>query len=608
MKYRLFLIIATSVVLGSTTSCSWDNEFVDSTDGDQKASISFNVNVGTLPNPEVSTRGYTTSSSESGYTFNGDEYVAVGLTHPSGSEVIKQYLVGAGNSGGNSLTYKKEADGTTTGNTFDWYSTTETGVSIRAWSDGVSTAASTPVVDPDGHTFTVETTQSGNVKELLYSPANSYSYTTSAINIPLYHQLSRIVVTIIRENSSNAVSSLTIGHNSNGNRVPITGTFTKPTGTGVNYGTWSVASEATQSAHWGVITPKAETAGSVYSAVVIPGGATEYPANTRLFNITIGSESFAYKVPTGGLTLEAGKQYNYTITVENMGITVTSNITDWNAAVPGTDFTHGDGLAFSRSVKMNPLWYVAEYNVASSTSFATTDNAGAWYKWATAMTNFSANRTASSYDGYENGNVSISGFTWHLPSLSEWKSITPTDNIWGFSFDSESNCYQSTSTVKFGYNSETKTVGVAEKSLWHKVSSTEMHAIRFLGTLYCSAWIYAWSGSTLTISATLIDPISDDGTGLAAKNWYNNYWSSTTWGNDDIACAVQRRFYARGHNGNKPEGTWGADWTGTRGFYWSTTDEGTSSNPETFYFYNGFAGWSEFDKAYLFPVRLFRDN
>lgn len=414
MKYRLFLIIATSVVLGSiNTSCSRDNEPVAS-DGDQKAPISFNVNIGTLPTPTVTTRGYTTNSSESGYTFNGDEYVAVGLTHSSGSEVIKQYLVGAGNSGGNSLTYKKEADGTTTGNTFDWLSTTETGVSIRAWSDGVSTTASTPVVDPDGHTFTVETTQLGNVRELLYSPAASHSYTTSAINIPLYHQLSRIVVTIIRENTSNAISSVTIGHDSDGNRVPITGTFTKP-GSGDNYGSWSVATETSQSTHWSVITPKEETTGSVYSAVVIP---TTYTADMRLFNITIGTQTFAYNVPTGGKTFEAGKQYNYTITVGNKGITVTSNITDWTDAADESsttpDFTHGEGLAVHSRL---PIEYVAPYDMKSATEMATDNHVNNSYYFYGGGTSFSTNLVnfinGTAYPGY------------HLPSTFEWMSILP---------------------------------------------------------------------------------------------------------------------------------------------------------------------------------------
>lgn len=577
MKYRLFLMMATFVGLGSiNTSCSRDNEPVAS-DGDQKAPISFNVNIGTLPTPTVTTRGYTTNSSESGYTFNGDEYVAIGLTHPSGSEVIKQYLVGAGNSGGNSLTYKKEADGTTTGYTFDWHSTTETGVSIRAWSDGVSTAASTPVVDPDGHTFTVEMTQSGNVKELLYSPAASYSYTTSAINIPLYHQLSRIVVTIIRENTSNAISSVTIGHDSDGNRVPITGTFTKP-GSATNYGSWSVASEATQSTHWNVITPKAETAGSVYSAVVIP---TTYAVGLRLFNITIGTQTFAYKVPMGGKTFEAGKQYNYTITVGNKGITVTSNITDWTDAVNGTDFAHGDGLAVLKNVKMNPLWYVAEGYMTNSAvgSSATltmgTGNTGYFYTWANAMQTFAAQN--STYTDYKTAGKTISGQdgTWHMPVKGEVLSLLPYESNM-FALNSDANDIYTTNNVIFGYNSETKT-GITDNFYWKNLGSSKGRAIRFLNSEYCSAWEYemntATSPNTLTITSCLIGWV--DNTKSAASAVYNEI----DWANlSSYGTAVQRVFYARGYKDYGTSSTADSYQT-TCIAYWSATYSYTESSP-----------------------------
>ena len=613
-------MMATFVGLGSiNTSCSRDNEPVAS-DGDQKAPISFNVNIGTLPTPTVTTRGYTTNSSESGYTFNGDEYVAVGLTHPSGSEVIKQYLVGAGNSGGNSLTYKKEADGTTTGYTFDWHSTTETGVSIRAWSDGVSTAASTPVVDPDGHTFTVEKTQSGNVKELLYSPAASYSYTTSAINIPLYHQLSRIVVTIIRENTSNTISSVTIGHDSDGNRVPITGTFTKP-GSGDNYGSWSVATETSQSTHWSVITPKEETTGSVYSAVVIP---TTYTADMRLFNITIGTQTFAYNVPTGGKTFEAGKQYNYTITVGNKGITVTSNITDWTDAADESsttpDFTHGDGLSVRRTVKMNPLYYVAENNVKSynsGTKVVTFESnpasAGSayCYKWSDAMANFAKQTTA--YDDYWKGNITdgSSEFMYHLPVIKEWYSILPSmNNVFTTNFLTSGGLVTSAQECIFAYNDDTKD-GIDDWSYWSTYTTANVrYAIRYLGTLYCSVWKYEFSGSILSVTAKLIDIYDKDDPSLATvlNNYINNtsFWTTINEDEGD----QQRVFYAVGYvYKSNAGGTGTADYyQGKRGHYWSTSQYSSDRFLQFFFDDQSYLCITDSYNVWGFPIRLFRDN
>lgn len=593
MKYRLFLITATTVVLGSTLSCS-QNEVVTN-DGDQKDPISFNVNVGTLPAPDVTTRGYTTTSAETGYTFSGGEYMAVGLTHPSGSEVIKQYSVGAGSSGNNALTYQKESDGTTTGYTFDWLSTSET-VTIRAWSDGKTTTAA-PAVDPDGQPFTVETTQTGDVKELLYSPAASYAYTTSAINIPLYHQLARIVVTINRANTSTPISSVTIGHIST--PVPITGTFTKP-GAGVNYGTWSVADEITQPTHWDVITPKVETAGSVYSAVVIPGNATVYPADTRLFNITIGSEVFAYKIPTGGLTLEPGKQYNYTITVENMGITVTSNISDWVAA---DDYTHGDGLAISRSIKKNPLWWVAEYNMASNKiSFVASHSTSSQYVFSQsdAMT------------------ANVSGY--HLPTFDEHVSIIPSNSSTGV------NPSSGTLENPVSYDEVACNVGgtsVAASTSWWGGFGSDWYAVRFIGTDYATAWHYKWVTSPcnglLIESYQVLMPNETEAkeilknlssspifTGSYPAGTANQSPASITATNSGFTQRFLPACGYRGYNAGYGSGTTSYA-QGTTGYYWSATAyNGTYSWLWRFGSTHQEEGLDE--PKYGFSVRLFRDN
>lgn len=283
------------------------------------------------------TKGYTTSSATSGYTFVGGEYISLavtgkGVTSRPTTEIMKQYTVASGSSGSNALTYAKDADGSTTTYAFDWLGTGET-ISLRAWSDGKTTTPAA-AVDPDGQLFTIETTQAGSVRELLYSPAADYSYATAsgAINIPLYHQLARVVVNI-RDDATGTPTLAAVTLGSATDKVPVSGTFTKPT-SGNNFGSWAVASEATQSTHWGVITPKAETAATgydyTYSAVAIPGGPTEYAAGGKLINITIGSETFSYEVPAGGITLAAGKQYNYNITVKNQTINVETVITDWN--------------------------------------------------------------------------------------------------------------------------------------------------------------------------------------------------------------------------------------------------------------------------------------
>ncbi len=620
MKYRLFLMMATFVGLGSiNTSCSRDNEPVAS-DGDQKAPISFNVNIGTLPAPTVTTRGeLDNKTTGAGYYFNENDKICIAIKGVSGSsrdkttEDVKTYKVLAANAGSThaapaktTLTY----DGTATDG-FLWLSTSEK-IALRAWSNGTTTAATDPLAK-DASSVTIpyelEKDQATNgYKELLYYSNSSIDYNASGIDIPLYHQLSRIVATIEVEDATAGAPSVTIGHNSDGNRVPVKGTFAESS---TNYGSWTVSAYATATAaHWGVVTPRIEstTPKTVYSAVIIPGTAADiYKADLRFFNITLGTKTFAYKLPTGGQTFEAGKQYNYTITVGNKGITVTSNITDWTDAADESsttpDFTHGDGLAVIKNIKMNPLWYMAEYSVnnTSGTSMATSVNTSSFFSWSDAMSLFAAQTT--SYSDYRTvGKTLTNGgdYTYHLPVQAELWSIIPNDTK---NIKDLTDGYKESSLVsKFGYNTFTKNTGIADKYYWHKESSTEMHAIRFLGTPFCSAWKYVWSGYTFTISATLIDVI--DANATIAADYYTNNWSTIAWNSN---YSVQRVLYMVGCNtggtSDNPN-----QYENTCGYLWSATEYDTDyawrlgySDP-----YGGVN--HDHAKTYGLSVRLFRDN
>ena len=334
MKHRLFIIIAALAALGSmTTSCFRGDEFVAAFDGDHKTPISFNVNTsgGNVSEME-GTKGYTTSSATSGYTFVGGEYITLavtgkGVTSRPTTEIMKQYTVASGSSGSNALTYAKDADGSTTTYAFDWLDTSET-ISLRAWSDGKTTTPASPATDPDGQLFTIETTQTGSVRELLYSPATDYPCGTVAVS--LYHQLARMVITVTHDDTTNPATAITIG--SATDKVPVSGTFTKPT-SGNNYGTWAVDPIGTSPAHWGIITPKQESVG-VYSAVVIPA---TYASGTRFINFTVNGQDFSYTLPAA-ITLAPGKQYNYDITVKNSLVTFTVTVTPWSSSNQNATF------------------------------------------------------------------------------------------------------------------------------------------------------------------------------------------------------------------------------------------------------------------------------
>ena len=327
MKNRLFLIIATAACLGSITSCSQDDGTVVP-DGDLKAAISFNVNIGQTTAPQADMRGASKDDkADGGYIFKGNELISIAIKGKSGSarpttEEIKQYTVAAGNGGVTngskmSLTYPGAAT-----DAFIWMGTGET-ITLRAWADGTTSTATTA---PDGQTFTIEATQTGDyVKELLYSPADDYNYSSSGINIPLYHQLARVVVNVgTAPVEDYTVNSVTIGHTDN--QIPTSATFTIPS-SGNNYGTW--APDGTT----GVITAKNEGT-KVYSAVVIPYDGTQaspsyYKSGDKFITINTNRGAYVYTIGTDGLNIEPGKQYTFNITDLNQ-INLNVTVTKWD--------------------------------------------------------------------------------------------------------------------------------------------------------------------------------------------------------------------------------------------------------------------------------------
>lgn len=314
MKNRLFLIIATAACLGGITACSQDNDTVVP-DGDLKAAISFNVNIGQTPDPQVSMRGASKDATTAGYVFSNGDKICVAITGDgttsarSTTEEKKLYKVETAKNDGTAedLVY----DGTST-DAFAWMSQNEE-IALRAWSDGTS---STTTTDPNGETFTISTTQNSDtdIKELLYSPspATNYSYAanSSSLNILLYHQLARVVVNVTGTIASDvSVTSVTIG--SSDKKVPTSAMFTKPSSG--NYGKWS--NQGTND----IITAKKE-ADNVFSAVVIPyDGKTNsdnynyYQKDKKFIVIKTSRGDYAYSL-ADDLNIESGKQYTFNIT------------------------------------------------------------------------------------------------------------------------------------------------------------------------------------------------------------------------------------------------------------------------------------------------------
>lgn len=422
--------------------------------------------------------------------------------------------------------------------------------------------------------------------------------------LQMKHLLSKIVINLTLDNNvtgASLPSSIKLHA-----KTSTTMTYPVAVTTDANGYTGCTASDASDP---GVITMKQEA--------IIPPQTIAAGASFISFSVT-GLGPMIYPMPDA-TTFESGKRYTYNIRVKNVGIDVTTNVTDW-----GTKTTEVVMANKIRRCRLNPLWYVAPSNVKSynsSTKVVTLESNPAsggsyqMYKWSDAMTYFAKQTT--SYNEYWSGSTITDGssnFKYHLPSLNEWYSIiSALGNIIGSTpWLSEGGLAGPVGCV-FGYNDETK-IGVSDWSYWSPTTGTvtARYAIRYLGTEYCSVWKYENIGYTVVITSKLIDCLEKDdptlGTKLSTYIGNTTFWSTI----DEEKGDVQRTFYYSGYvNKSGSGGTGAADsQKETHGHCWSTTQ--VSSNADNawyFYIYNlPYICVNNYGKKFGFSVRLFRND
>lgn len=372
-----------------------------------------------------------------------------------------------------------------------------------------------------------------------------------------------------------------------------------------------------------------------------------YAVNTASYTLTVNKTTGFITLSETSGSIDAGGTKTFSVSTNHGGTLSVADVSGNNRSTPsisGTTVTVAtNGVAASSAtirvtcaatdcyleayadyeltiiaavdIKKNPLYYVAERNLASNGTFENSDNAGYYFTWTDAM-NYAAQST--SYNTYKVAKKGPNS-EWHLPIEKEWFSIVPGQNnvnIWDF--DSGSGTLKNAYIVPvWGYSNTTKN-GVTETSYWKKEGTTVMTAIRFLGTEYCSAWRYELIGNFtsssygyMRVSATLIGEVDPSD----AAEWYANYFGGVTWGNNNSAGAAQRIIYARGYrvqgngSGSSPQ-----MYQGEYGYGWSAT-EASSAVAWAMVFCGGSTyGWhaqihsSSFTKSYAWAVRLFRDN
>lgn len=477
--------------------------------------------------------------------------------------------------------------------------------------------------------FTVETDQTTEANyaksDLCYSKPRDYtrSGTTAYLDangrrvLQFKHLLSKIIVnlTVDATAATSAPSYISL-------HAKTTTAMTFPVDNANGY-TGCTASDAS---YPGVIKMKQEA--------IIPPQDIAAGASFISMNVP-GIGSMIYPMPTA-TSFESGKKYTYNLKVTDVGITATTNVTDW-----GTKTTEVV-MANKIDYKLNPLWYVAESNLnEDGISFSTENSTSQGYCWRfNSSTGFLkpslgiAYNTAG-YNGWYAVGKLIDGESYHLPTQLEWASILPAvysgnqsnpNTLWG-SYPAVADVVTETPCV-FGYNNDTKygvgktsnpttPTGTAYQSYWssYTVSSNVRYAIRFLGTDYCSVWKYQFvdyntTTARLVISSRLIPPIQADDTDALSNKMAEITASDYEWSDDIAFGAVQRTFYACGYHLNQEGHAPGAyEGNMVRGTYACSTPY----SGDYIYFFNFSNVWlliqNTANKNYqAWPVRLFRDN
>jgi hypothetical protein len=157
--------------------------------------------------------------------------------------------------------------------------------------------------------------------DLLWGKAGTgYTKTTSSVNIPFTHRLAKLHLTVQAGAGVPALPGLTVAING----LHTTADFDVKTGGALtNVGTTAV------------ITPR--YAGSYqFEAILIPENIT-----SQTVSFSTGGNTYTWRISDNIGKFEAGKRYNYTVTLRKTGLIVTGNIADWETAGTGT----GTGIA-----------------------------------------------------------------------------------------------------------------------------------------------------------------------------------------------------------------------------------------------------------------------
>lgn len=226
----------------------------------------------------------------------------------SGFKTNDEVLLYKSNTLGHSALYKYSSGSWTSTSPLEW-NVIGSPVDLYAWTPVLKSSGSPILPDSNGD-LTISTTNSST--DILLSNNIKNLTTTSPANLTFTHAFSQVAITVIAGSNvtQSAVESATVSI------------------TGVNKSAkLRVTNKAISTlSNKGSVSTTSATGSNVYTAIVLPQSIS---ANTGFVSIVAGSVTYTCKTGSSGITFEAGKKYNLSITINSSSVELSATVVDW---------------------------------------------------------------------------------------------------------------------------------------------------------------------------------------------------------------------------------------------------------------------------------------